>query len=362
MAARIPVLLSKNPYEVIVGHDILSRTGEFIAQKFAPARCGLITDSAVGPLYARTVKDSLEDAGFPTTVATVPAGENSKSLRETENVCDQFIAAGLDRGALVVALGGGVVGDLAGFAASVYYRGIPHVQIPTTVVAQVDSSIGGKTGVNSRSGKNLIGAFHQPSLVIADPDTLASLPDREFNEGVAEIIKHAVIRDAAMLDDLLAFDRTALPTLIARNVKIKAKIVAKDEFEKLGIRALLNFGHTIGHAVENIAGYGRFLHGEAVSLGIAAALVLSVEKAGLGRTEADKVLAALHAFKLPTRLPDDLGTDDLMQALSRDKKFESGAVRFVLTEKLGSAFVSKDITADDIRGAIGQIRQGARTE
>ncbi|HRJ70962.1 MAG TPA: iron-containing alcohol dehydrogenase, partial [Terrimicrobiaceae bacterium] len=160
MAARIPVLLAKNPYEVIVGHEILSRTGEFVAQKFAPARCGLITDATVGPLYARTVQDALEEAGFPTTVATVPAGEASKCLRETENVCDQFIAGGLDRRSLVVALGGGVVGDLAGFVASVYYRGVPHIQIPTTVVAQVDSSIGGKTGVNSRSGKNLIGAFH----------------------------------------------------------------------------------------------------------------------------------------------------------------------------------------------------------
>lgn len=356
MAARIPVLLAKNPYEVIVGHEILSRTGEFVAQKFAPARCGLITDATVGPLYARTVQDALEEAGFPTTVATVPAGEASKCLRETENVCDQFIAGGLDRGSLVVALGGGVVGDLAGFVASVYYRGVPHIQIPTTVVAQVDSSIGGKTGVNSRSGKNLIGAFHQPSLVITDPDTLASLPEREFNEGLAEIIKHAVIRDAAMLDELSAFDRSSLPSLIARNVKIKAKIVARDEFEKLGIRALLNFGHTVGHAVENIAGYGRFLHGEAVSIGIAAALALSVEKAGLDQGDADKVLAALRAFKLPTRLPEDMATDDLMQALRRDKKFEAGAIRFVLTERLGSGFVAKDVTAEDIRGAIERIR------
>ena len=188
-----------------------------------------------------------------------------------------MISAGLDRRAFVAALGGGVVGDLAGFVASIYYRGIPHVQIPTTVVAQVDSAIGGKTGVNARDGKNLIGSFHQPALVIADPETLSTLPKREFNEGIAEIIKHAVIRDAAMLVDLHKPVTSDLPPLIARNQEIKSAIVVEDEFEKLGVRALLNFGHTIGHAIENAAGYGRYLHGEAVSLGIAAALRLSVD-------------------------------------------------------------------------------------
>ena len=181
--------------------QILDRTGEFVREVLPPSRCALITDSHVGPLYADVVTRSLEEAGFTPTVITVPAGEESKSMARAEAVCDQMIEAGLDRGAFVVALGGGVIGDLAGFVASIYYRGIPHVQIPTTVVAQVDSAIGGKTGVNAREGKNLIGSFHQPVQVITDPAVLASLPDREFNEGVAEIIKHAVIRDAAMLDE-----------------------------------------------------------------------------------------------------------------------------------------------------------------
>lgn len=357
MAARIPVLLKDRPYEVIVGNGILPRAGEFIHQVLPSPKCALITDANVGPLYAEIVRESLEKAGVQTTVITVPAGESSKSLPEAEKTCDAMIAAGLDRGAFVAALGGGVVGDLAGFVASIYYRGIPHVQIPTSVVAQVDSSIGGKTGVNSRAGKNLIGAFHQPALVVTDASTLETLPKREFNEGVAEIIKHAIIRDEAMLDELAELDATDLPTLIARNVKIKARIVAEDEFEKLGLRALLNFGHTIGHAIENTAGYGRYLHGEAISLGLAAALALSVEKAGLPSPEAARAIKLLKSFKLPVTLPSDLGTDSLMAALSRDKKFEAGEIRFVLTQKFGSAFVSKEITEADLRGAIERLRE-----
>jgi len=354
MAARIPVLL-QTPYEVIVGHEILARAGEFIAQLRPAGKCGLVTDSHVAPLYARTVEDSLAAAGFEVTTVIVPAGENSKSLARTEEVCDRLIAGGVDRGGFVVGLGGGVVGDLTGFVASVYYRGIPHVQIPTTVVSQVDSAIGGKTGVNSRGGKNLIGSFHQPALVITDPATLASLPKRDFNEGVAEMIKHALIRDVEMLDELEDFTRADLPTLIARNVKIKASIVAEDEFEKKGIRAQLNFGHTIGHAIENAAGYGRYLHGEAISLGLAAALFLSVKKAGLEASAADRILRLLQAFDLPVRLPADIPVEGLMDAMRRDKKFEAGAIRFVLTSRLGSAFVSKDITAEDLREAILEI-------
>jgi 3-dehydroquinate synthase len=360
MSARIPVLLSKTPYEVIVGEGILSRVGEFIRQVLPTGKCALITDSNVAPLYGDILLDSLKKSGIETVSITIPAGEKSKSLGEVEKACDQMIAAGLDRGAFVAALGGGVVGDLAGFVASIYYRGIPHVQIPTTVVAQVDSSIGGKTGVNSREGKNLLGAFHQPALVVSDPATLSTLPKREFNEGMAEVIKHAVIRDEKMLEDLPDFSQANLPTLIARNVKIKARIVADDELEKEGIRALLNFGHTIGHAIENAAGYGRFLHGEAISLGLAAALDLSVKKAALAIGEAQKVIKILEAFDLPVKLPEDLSTDALIGAVRRDKKFQSGAIRFVLSSKLGSAFVSDDITESDIRQAIEDIRQWNR--
>jgi len=357
MAARIPVLLSRNPYEVIVGHDILRRTGEFAGQLLPATKCAVITDNNVGPLYAEEVVNSLEHAGFQVTQIEIPAGEKSKSMSTAEEVCDAMIGAGLDRRSFVVGLGGGVVGDLSGFVASIYYRGIPHIQIPTSIVAQVDSAVGGKTGINSALGKNLIGAFHQPTLVIADTATLDTLPKREFNEGFAEIIKHAAIRDAEMLDGLANITPDVLPALISRNVKIKALIVVEDEFERHGLRALLNFGHTIGHAIENIAGYGRYLHGEAISLGLAAALYLSEKKAGLDPAVSARVLKALQGLDLPTTLPDDLTTPDLLAALSRDKKFEAGEIRFVLVSELGTAFVSKDVTESDLIEAIEHLRK-----
>ncbi len=357
MFTRLAVSLARQPYESVVGSGVLSQTGALVGEVLRPGPCALITDANVGPLYADAATRSLTETGFTPVVLTIGAGEESKSLECAETLCDQMIACGLDRGAFVVALGGGVIGDLAGFVASVYYRGIPHVQIPTTVVAQVDSAIGGKTGVNARGGKNLIGTFHQPARIITDPNVLSTLPAREFNEGIAEVIKHAIIRDAAMLDDLAGVVRTDLSALVARNQRIKAQIVSEDEFEKLGLRALLNFGHTLGHAIENAAGYGRFLHGEAVSLGIAAALDLSVEKAGLPAAEAQRVRETLAAFDLPVRLPEEIADETLMTALARDKKFEAGAIRFVLTRKLGSAFVSREITEGDLRGAIRNLKE-----
>jgi 3-dehydroquinate synthase len=262
-----------------------------------------------------------------------------------------MIEAGLDRSSLLVALGGGVVGDLAGFAAAVYYRGIPYIQIPTTIVSQVDSSVGGKTGVNAEGGKNLIGSFHQPRLVIADTDTLRSLPEREFNEGFAEVIKHAAIRDPSMLDAL-----DDLPALIARNVAIKAAIVAEDEFETKDLRALLNFGHTIGHGIEAAAGYGKFLHGEAISLGLLAACRLSVEKSGLPEEDAARISSSLGIYKLPLRLEASIETDAIFSSLKKDKKFAAGSIRFVLLRKLGDAFVSDAVTEADIRRAIEGLR------
>jgi 3-dehydroquinate synthase len=317
----------------------------------------VISDENVGPLHGATVMASLEEAGNKAVLLTVPAGEKSKCLATAGDLCDRMIAAGLDRSSFVVALGGGVVGDLAGLVAAIYYRGIPFVQIPTTIVAQVDSSIGGKTGVNARAGKNLIGAFHQPRLVLADTGTLATLPDREYHEGFAEVIKHGVIRDAAMLDELdPAAPRGDLAPLVARNIAIKAAIVAEDEHEQTGTRALLNFGHTMAHAIENAAGYGRFLHGEAVSLGMAAALEISQRKHGLTATDAGRVRDKLSAYGLPLTLPSDLTTDALLDAARRDKKFSGGQIRFVVCPKLGEAFVAEDVTEDDIRAAIDSLR------
>ena len=257
MLERVLVPLRGRQYESIVEYQILPRTGELVRKVLPPSQCAVITDSQVAPLYADVVRESLDQAGFKPTVIAVPAGEESKSMARVEALCDQMIEAGLDRSAFVAALGGGVIGDLAGFVASIYYRGIPYVQIPTTVVAQVDSAIGGKTGVNAREGKNLIGSFHQPVHVITDPAVLATLPAREFNEGIAEIVKHGVIRDAAMLDDLPQMLDSDPVGVIARNQQIKAQFVSEDEFEKFGLRALLNFGHTIGHAIENAAGLAK---------------------------------------------------------------------------------------------------------
>ena len=269
--------------------------------------------------------------------------------------------ARLDRHGFLVALGGGVVGDLAGFVASVYYRGIPFVQVPTTVVAQVDSSVGGKTGVNLAAGKNLVGAFYPPSLVVADVETLGTLPAREFNEGVAEAIKHAVIRDGALLGHLERLDRRDLPALTAvirRNLEIKAEIVARDEFETGGERALLNFGHTVGHAVEQAAGYGRLLHGEAVSLGMVAAARLSMRKAGLPRDQFREILRALRHFDLPTALPAGLSVEAALASMGRDKKFRAGEIRFVLTPRLGEAFLSEpgQVTWEDLCQEIIELR------
>ena len=348
---EVSVELSKALYKVLIGAGAISFSGELISRVSKPCRCVVVTDSNVGPLYAEAVELSLSQAGFQPVRVTVPAGESSKSISQLGFICDAMIEAGLDRASLLIALGGGVVGDLAGFAAAVYYRGIPYIQIPTTIVSQVDSSVGGKTGVNAAGGKNLIGSFHQPRLVIADTDTLRSLPEREFNEGFAEVIKHAAIRDPAMLDSL-----DDLPSLIARNVGIKAAIVAEDEFETKGLRALLNFGHTIGHGIEAAAGYGKFLHGEAISLGLLAASRLSVEKSGLTEQEAARISSALASYKLPSRLDDSIETDAIFSALQKDKKFAAGGIRFVLLRRLGDAFVSDAVTESDIRSAIECLR------
>ncbi len=249
----------------------------------------------------------------------------------------------------MVALGGGVVGDLAGFAAAIYHRGIPHLQIPTTLLAQVDSAIGGKCAVNTARGKNLLGAFHQPALVVADLETLETLPRREFNQGFAEIIKHAVIADASLFE---ALKGEVQPSLIARNIEIKAAIVARDERDVSGARALLNFGHTVGHAIEQAAGYGTFLHGEAVSLGIVAACEISVRKAGLSEAERRRVVASLESFSLPIRLPPDFPREKILAAVGNDKKIEDGRLRFVVTPRLGTALLSREVTMDDVERAI----------
>jgi len=356
----VHVDLADRSYDVIVEAAILLQAGERLRQAgLAGHRAAVISDDTVARLHAGALVNSLDTAGFHPTLHTVPAGESSKSLGQAEAVCREMIRAGHDRNSVVVALGGGVVGDLAGFVAAMFYRGLPLVQVPTTIVAQVDSSVGGKTGVNVPEGKNLLGAFHQPRLVLVDPETLLTLPDREFHEGFAEAIKHAAIRDAAMLDDLAALDpasREVPAALIARNIAIKARVVEADEHETRGIRALLNFGHTIGHGIEAAVPYGEMLHGEAISLGIKAALFLSERHAGLAPLASARIVSLLERFHLPLVLPPAITTDTVMAKLARDKKFSAGAIRFVLLEAPGSAMVAASLTAADLRDAIGHLR------
>ena len=344
----------KHGYEILVGRNLLKEVAADARQRLRASRCAIITDANVAVLFANRVRKSFLSAGVESTLIIIPAGEQSKTLQQAGRICDQMMAAGLDRQSFVVGLGGGMIGDISGFVAAIYHRGIPHVQIPTTLLAMVDSSIGGKTGVDTRAGKNLIGAFHQPSLVIDDLDVLKTLPRREFNQGFAEIIKHAVIADAKMFDMLKSWKAGTAPALqrvIKRNIQIKSGIVAKDERDRTGQRALLNFGHTVGHAIERAGNYRKFLHGEAVSLGIVAACAISMKRAGLPADQPAEIVDLLERFGLPTRLPSKFPRKRILDAVKFDKKFEGGKIRFVVTPGIGAAFVADNVTLADIREA-----------
>jgi 3-dehydroquinate synthase len=343
---------------VLVDAGLLGRLGNYTRKYLPRERCAIISDSNVAPLFADRVTKSLKSAGFRSTLITIRAGEKSKTLKQAGAICDRMIAAGLDRRSFVIGLGGGMISDISGFVAAIYHRGIPHVQIPTTLLAMVDSSIGGKTGVDTRDGKNLIGAFHHPSLVIDDLDVLKTLPRRQFNQGFAEIIKHAIIADPKMFRILQSWKTGAahaLKRLIKRNIQIKFRIVAKDDCDRTGQRALLNFGHTVGHAIERAGNYRKFLHGEAVSLGIVAACAISVKRAGLPTDQRAAIVDVLVRFGLPTRLPRNFTRKKIVDAVKFDKKFEYGKVRFVVTPRIGAAYVADNVTFDDIREAVKQL-------
>jgi 3-dehydroquinate synthase len=343
---------------VLIGAGLRDQLGTHARKHLARETCAIISDSNVAQLFAARVNKSLTSAGLRPTLITIPAGEKSKTLKQAGAICDRMIAAGLDRRSFVVGLGGGMIGDISGFVAAIYHRGIPHVQFTTTLLAMVDSSIGGKTGVDTGDGKNLIGAFHQPSLVIDDLDVLKTLPRRQFNQGFAEIIKHAVIADPKMFRMLQSWKAGAAPALqrlIKRNIQIKSRIVAKDEHDRTGERALLNFGHTVGHAIERAGNYRKFLHGEAVSLGIVAACAISVKRAGLRPTQRDAIVDLLRGFGLPTRLPSKFPRKKIFDAVKFDKKFEGGKVRFVVSPRIGTARITNDVTLDDIHEAVKQL-------
>jgi 3-dehydroquinate synthase len=352
------ISVGRQRYRVLVAEGLLKQLGARMGQHFSSRTCAIVTDSNVAPLFAGRARQSLISANLKPILITIPPGEKSKTLKQAGAICEQMIAAGLDRRSFVVGLGGGVIGDISGFVAAIYHRGIPHVQIPTTLLAMVDSSIGGKNGVNTDHGKNLLGTIHHPILVMDDINVLKTLPGREFNQGFAEVIKHAIIADARMFDMLQtwkASETHALQSLVRRNVELKFKIVGKDERDQTGKRALLNFGHTVGHAIERAGDYRKFLHGEALSLGIVAACAISTKRAGLPPRQRDAIVSLLQRFELPTCLPKNFPRNKIISAVKFDKKFERGKIRFVVTSKIGAARVSRDVTMKDIREAVAAL-------
>lgn len=342
----VPVDIAPRPYSVLIGAGLLAGLGAELRKSAQADRVAVLTDENVEPLYAEQALTALRIAGFEPALITVAAGEKSKSLETLGRVYDALAAARIDRTSTLVALGGGVIGDLGGFAAATWLRGIAFVQCPTTLEADVDASVGGKTAVNHASGKNLIGAFYQPLFVLIDTQTLGTLSDRDYRAALAESIKHAVIQDAALFDwheqhadTILARDPATLAALIERNVRIKAAVVARDERETSGLRALLNFGHTVGHAIETaMARRGdAWRHGEAVAAGMVAATEMSVAAGKIERAAAERIITLIARFGLPTQAPLAGCRDELMDLMTTDKKVAAGKLRFVLADAIGTA-------------------------
>lgn len=355
----VHVSLGHRSYAIKVGGGLLSRLGAECAALKLGHRCAVITDANVGKKFAKAALKSLATSGFEPVLITVPAGEQSKRVAVVEKCYDQLAAHRLERKSFIVALGGGVVGDLAGFVAATYLRGIPFVQVPTTLLAQVDSSVGGKTGVNLAAGKNLVGAFYQPRLVLCDLDTLGTLPRREYVSGLAEVIKYGIIYDAILfaqlernLPKLLQRDAATLAAVVARCCEIKAAVVGQDETES-GLRAILNFGHTIGHAIENSSGYGKFLHGEAISIGQVAAAKLSREILGLPSGDAARIEKLFARAGLPVQLKlNGAQHPKLFAAMQLDKKVSNGEIKFVLAQKIGRVKFGLNVPLEAINRAL----------
>ena len=342
ISSTLTVDLGERSYPIVIGSGLIS---EFdLTEYLNGPDCLVVTNETVGPLYVKALQKKLPP---DTSFVCLPDGEEHKTLENAAKVLDQLVASHANRDATVIALGGGVVGDIAGFAAACYMRGVAFIQVPTTLLAQVDSSVGGKTGVNHEQGKNLVGAFHQPSLVLIDTDTLTTLPDREIQAGLAEVIKYGAIADPeffnwleANIGDLLARNSDALSYAIRRSCELKAEVVVADEREA-GRRAILNFGHTFGHAIENSLGYGEWLHGEAVAAG----MLMAAELSGISDDEQARLKNLVESAGLPTGAPA-IGAERMQAAMEMDKKVQAKQLRFVLLRSLGDAYVTADYDAD----------------
>lgn len=366
-AIRVPVSFGADDpraYDIVIAAGALDRIGAEMRRLTGSQRTAVVADETVAGLYGGPVSASLAEAGFNSQTIAVPPGEASKSFRRLEGLVEALLKARIERGDLIVALGGGVVGDLAGFAAAILRRGIGFVQVPTTLLAQVDSSVGGKTGINLRQGKNLAGAFHQPRLVLADLAALDTLPERQMRAGYAEVVKYGLIGDAAFFAWLeadgarvLAGDRAAQAHAVETSCRAKAAIVAEDERE-VGKRALLNLGHTFGHAMEAAMGYdGRLLHGEAVAAGMALAFDLSVRLGLCPAADAARVRTHLGRAGLPTSLQEaqiSEPAETLIELMGQDKKVRGGRLTFVLARGIGQAFLSRDVARSDLLDLLTQ--------
>lgn len=352
MVREITVELGERSYPIVIKNGILASVGACMKEAGLKGKAALVTNPLVGGLYARKVMGSLEAAGFSPFLVTVPDGEEFKTLKEVSAIYDSLISHRMERGSAVVALGGGVIGDMTGFAAATYLRGVPYIQIPTTLLSQVDSSVGGKTGVNHPMGKNLIGAFYQPKGVFIDPDVLSTLAPRERVSGLAEVVKYGVIWDMGFFESLeknvgsLSETGIELVDAIERSCRIKAEIVGADEREG-GARAILNFGHTFGHAIEALSGYGTFRHGEAVAIGMVMASGLSVSLGICQPDSAARVKGLISALGLPTD-PPAIAAGAFIEAMMLDKKVSGSRMRFILMTDIGNVVI-KEVSEGDIK-------------
>lgn len=354
--STIKVELGERSYSINIDAGLLGRAESF-ADDICSKRAVIVTNDIVSPLYLDTLLAAL--SGIEVSVITLPDGEQHKNLSQFEYVITELLTQQAARDTTLIALGGGVIGDLTGFVAASFQRGIPFIQVPTTLLSQVDSSVGGKTAVNHPLGKNMIGAFYQPQSVVIDIDTLKTLPPREFSAGMAEVIKYGIIYDANFFawleqhsDQLKAYSPEHLKYVIKRCCEIKAEIVSKDEREH-GIRALLNLGHTFGHAIEAEQGFGNWLHGEAVACGYVIAAQVALRKGWLTQDELDRIIALTRSFSLPVSAPATMNYQTFMQHMQHDKKVLAGAIRFIIPKRIGSAVVTKDVEGTILRDLLG---------
>jgi 3-dehydroquinate synthase len=356
---QIPTLPAAT-YDVQVAPNVLQSLGRQVRAVAPAPSCGLISDSNVAPLYLEVARRSLAAADYRVITHIIPAGEDHKNIHTAIAAMDTLLNAGIERATPVIALGGGVVGDLAGFVAASLLRGVPFIQVPTTLLAAVDASVGGKVGIDHPAGKNLIGAFHQPRLVLTDIATFCTLPQREIRCGLAECIKHAIIRDASLfqfiadhLPKILANHCAAVEELVTRNIRIKAAIVQEDPFEH-GVRALLNLGHTFGHAIENVTDY-RVQHGECVALGIITAARLSHARGTLPAQAVAQITSLIAAVGLPAALPQ-LDLQRTLALMTTDKKVRAGKIRFIIPTSIGTAKIIDDATPEQVHNALASLR------